>query len=182
MPGPLPDPESERRNAPTIPTTRLPAGGRRGAVPKVPAWRVLGDAGQAWWDWAWRTPQACAWDDGQLVKVADRAALEDDLAGVQRADEIENFLGELANVENLREAKAVIGWLSGLVAGKLQILQKMTDIDDRLGLSPKGRDQLRMKIVADKDYYPLAATPAKKAAAAKVTKLSDRRSRSVDAS
>lgn len=180
MPGPLPDPDAERRNAPTIPTTRLPAGGRRGAVPKVPAWRVLGNAGQAWWDWAWRTPQACAWDGGQLVKVADRAALEDDLVGVQRADEIDDFLGDLAQAENIREAKAVISWLSALVTGKLQILQKMTEIDDRLGLSPKGRDQLRMKIVADSDYY--LDSPQPKKAASKVTKLADRRSRSVDAS
>lgn len=181
MPGPLPDPDAERRNAPTIPTTKLPAGGRRGSVPDVPAWRELGPAGLAWWEWAWRTPQACAWDAGQLLKVADRASLEDDLIAVQRADEVEHFLGDVARAEDFREVRAVVMHLAALVTGRLNILGKISDLDDRLGLSPKGRDQLRLKIVSDEDYYPKTA-PAKKTAGKVVTRLDSRRQRSVDAS
>ena len=79
MPGPLPDPNAIRRNAPTIPTTELPASGPSSPVPDVPAWISLGDAGMSWWEWAWHTPQACGWSTGNLVTVAHRAALEDAL-------------------------------------------------------------------------------------------------------
>src|SRR4051794_11411510 len=121
MPGPLPDPDAIRRNAATIPTTKLPAGGRRGPVPNPPAWVTLGKAGNAWWKWAWRTPQACAWDKGQLAKVATRASLEDDLAALTRADEIEGFLDDVAGAENARELRVIVGYLAGLVTGRLGI-------------------------------------------------------------
>lgn len=77
MPGPLPNPQRVRRNAPTIPTTNLPAGGRKGAAPKPPKWMQLDVAAKAWWAWAWSTPQAAAWSDGDLVTLARRARLED---------------------------------------------------------------------------------------------------------
>jgi hypothetical protein len=182
MPGPLPDPDAVRRNAATIPTTKLPAGGRRGAVQAPPAWRDLGPAGMSWWAWAWRTPQACAWDDGQLVKVADRASLEDDLIAVRRASEVDDFLRDVGRADDLRELKSVVMHLASLVTGRLSILTKISELDDRLGLSPKGRDALRLKIVADEVYYPKSTTAAKSGAPAKVTKLTDRRRRSVDAS
>ena len=85
MPGPLPNPNRRRRNALTIPTTKLPASGRPGAVPKPPAWVQLGDAGRGWWRWAWKTPQASGWGTkaGQEVVVARRASLEDDLAALE---------------------------------------------------------------------------------------------------
>jgi hypothetical protein len=186
MPGPLPDPDAERRNAPTIPTTKLPAGGRRGPIPDPPEWIPLGLAEMLWWRWAWRTPQACAWDDGQLVKVAHRARLEDTLAALSHADEFDTFLHEVGAAEELREIKAIVGRLAGLVTNELGIIQKASDLDDRLGLSPKGRDQMRMKIVADSDYYPSApAAAGAKSDPAKVSKLDERRARrerSVDAS
>lgn len=184
MPGPLPDPEAERRNAPTIPTTKLPAGGRRGPVPDVPAWIELGRAGQAWWDWAWRTPQACGWDDGQVVKVAHRARLEDALVATARADEVNDFLGDVAGAEEFRDVKAIVARLAGLVTNELAIVQKASDLDDRLGLSPKGRDQLRWKVVADADYYPAAQQQeaAEDAEGGSVTRIDERRQRSVNAS
>jgi hypothetical protein len=181
MPGPLPDPESVRRNAPTIPTTKLPAGGRRGAIPEVPRWRQLGVAGREWWDWAWHTPQACSWDDGQLLKVADRASLEDDLIAVHRADEVEDFLRDVGNAADLTELKAVVRHMAALISGRLSILQRISELDDRLGLSPKGRDQLRLKIVADDDYYPKTSKTSGETPA-KVTQIDHRRRRSVDAS
>lgn len=185
MPGPLPDPNAIRRNAPTIPTTRLPAGGRRGRVPSVPRWRHLGPAGKAWWRWAWRTPEACAWDDGAIMKVADRAALEDDLASIMRLDEVDDFLSSVAAVADIREVKSVVASLAALATNKLAIVRQMNEIDDRLGLSPKGRDALRLKVVPDADYYPddvhdQGATS--KPVAGSVSRLADRRRRSVDAS
>jgi hypothetical protein len=182
MPGPLPDPDAVRRNAPTIPTTKLPAGGRRGAVPEVPRWRELGPAGLAWWEWAWRTPQACAWDDGQLLKVADRASLEDDLIAVRRADEVEHFLADVGKAVDVRELRSVVAHLSSLVTGRLAILARISDLDDRLGLSPKGREQLRMKIVSDDDYFPKAAGEKLAKGQGTVTRIDPRRQRSVDAS
>src|SRR5690242_9693862 len=99
MPGPLPDPNSIRRNAPTIPTTDLPASGRTTPVPDVPSWIPLGGAGQAWWDWAWKTPQACGWSTGNLVTVAHRASLEDTLS----ADDGKARVGI---IKEMREADA----------------------------------------------------------------------------
>lgn len=81
MPGPLPNPERRRTNAPTIPTTNLPAGGRQGPAPKPPKWVQLDVAARAWWAWAWSTPQAAAWSVGDVVALARRARLEDVLAG-----------------------------------------------------------------------------------------------------
>jgi hypothetical protein len=78
--GPLPQSEKARRNAPTIPTTKLPAGGRKGRAPTCPY--SLEKAGKAWWKWAWRQPQAAGWDDGALYSIARRASLEDDLAAL----------------------------------------------------------------------------------------------------
>ena len=86
MPGPLPDPNARRRNAPTIPTTNLPASGRHGPVPKVPKWVELGAAGKGWWAWAWKTPQAAGWSDGNIPMVAQRASLEDDLASLAEVE------------------------------------------------------------------------------------------------
>lgn len=77
MPGPLPVPGAARRNAPTIPTTALPASGRKGPAPDLPGDVKLGSAGAAWWEWAWHTPQAAAWDAGSLYVVARRARLQD---------------------------------------------------------------------------------------------------------
>lgn len=123
MPGPLPTPNPRRRNAPTIPTTSLPAGGRQGDPPESPL--PLEARGLAWWDWAWSTPQAAAWDAGALYVIARRASLEDD--------------GGLAPASRLRE---------------------MRELDDRLGLTPKGMAALRWRIVDD-------GTPDAKPAAAK---------------
>lgn len=75
MRGPLPNPDRRRRNAPTIPTTELPAGGYRGTMPSSPY--RLGVRGRAWWKWAWRTPQAAAWGESARYVVARRALLED---------------------------------------------------------------------------------------------------------
>ena len=130
MPGPLPQETRRRRNAPTIPTTNLPAGGCDLEPPAVPDWVRLGERGRAWWDWAWSTPQAAAWSpEAHAPTVAQRALLEDDLFSAEH------------NEDPIRARAAVIA--------------KITTLEDRLGLSPKSMAQLRWKIVED-DKKPAA--------------------------
>ena len=146
--GPLPSPNARRTNAPTIPTTNLPASGRKGRAPALPSWVKLGAAGKAFWAWAWKTPQACAWGVGvgQEPVVARRAALEDILARSEDAP--------------------------------LPLMKEMRELDDRLGLTPKGLEALRWKIVADPE--PEAAAPS--APTPGVTRINSRRDRLTKAS
>lgn len=125
----LPTGTAVRRNAPTIPTTTLPASGRQAPAPTSPY--ELGTAGHTWWTWAWATPQACAWDDGQLYAIARRARLEDAMAAA----------------ESLTESAV--------------ITTKMDNLDVQLGLTPKGLAQLRWKIVADDQATGRAPTKPK---------------------
>lgn len=144
MPGPLPQPTRRRRNAPTIPTTALPKAGRPGRAPGVPAGYVLGKQGRAWWAWAWKTPQACAWDAGAIYGVARRAQLEDDvaaLADVRGLDALDALGADAA-----REFKFLIQRLSALATSKVALLKEMRELDDRLGLSPKSMAALRWSL------------------------------------
>lgn len=161
MPGPLPKPDARRRNAPTIPTTTLPAGGRRGRSPKVPAAYELGDAGAAWWKWAWRLPQAAAWGTGDLYVIARRATLEDDLAALEFSDhfDLEELLDIEDGMERYQRLRSVIQNLKGMASGRTNVMREMRELDDRLGLSPKGFAALRWKIVAEEEAP--AATPAR---------------------
>lgn len=149
MPGPLPDPNAQRRNAPTIPTTTLPQAGRTDPAPPCPL--ALGPAGASWWKWAWTTPQAAGWSHGDAYFVAHRAALEDDV----RAMESQDFdVAELLGVEDnavVRRLNEMFRRMKSLAAGKVSITKTMTDMDDRLGLTPKGMAALRWKIVADEE-------------------------------
>lgn len=120
MSGPLPEKTKRRRNEPTFPTTRLPVSGFRGPIPKVPAQIKLEDAGKAWWRWAWRTPQAAAWNAGHLWNVARRAQLEDVWA------------------KQLEDGSATAAMASAMMV-----------LEHRLGLTPKGMLELRWEIVAD---------------------------------
>jgi hypothetical protein len=143
MPGPIPKPNARRRNAATIPTTSLPAGGRKGSAPKSPT--PLAKAGRAWWSWAWKLPQACAWSGGDLSVIARRASLEDDLAALAAVEGLDfSALGEDA-----RQVRSHVQHLAGLATGKLNVCREMRELDDRLGLTPKGRAALRWTIVDD---------------------------------
>lgn len=152
MPGPLPAAQKRRRNAPTIPTTNLPAGGRKNAPPKMPPWVHLGKAGRAWWRWAWRTPQAAAWPDGVADVVARRARLEDDIEAIAYIGLDLDMLPAETPLElaaYLEHVKYVIEKLKSLASGKLAIEREMRELDDRLGLTPKAMAALRWTIVAD---------------------------------
>lgn len=148
MPGPLPQPTRRRRNAPTIPTTTLPATGRPGPAPRLPKSVELAAAGAAWWRWAWRTPQAAAWSTGDLYAVARRAQLEDDLAALRDVEGLDwDELGQV--IDEWQQFKAVARSLASLVGGKLAIIREVRELEDRLGLTPKAMAQLRWTIKAE---------------------------------
>lgn len=149
--GPLPTGQARRRNAPTIPSTTLPASGRADPAPDPPASYELRDAGMAWWVWAWSLPQAAAWDDGSLYIVARRAQLEDDLAALEHIDhfDLAELLGLDEEHEQLRTLQWMIGGLKRLATGSVSVMKEMDALDDRLGLSPKALAALRWKIVDD---------------------------------
>lgn len=172
MPGPLPDKNARRRNAPTIPTTNLPISGRTDPAPDVPEWTTLGTAGVAWWKWAWSTPQACAWGvaAGMESWIARRASLEDDLDALAEVEGLD--FGDLMSAESAREFRDVVSRVAALATGRLQILKEMREMDDRLGLTPKGLAALRWQIVAGRAE---PAAPAK--GDGTVTVMDDRRKR-----
>lgn len=170
-PGPLPSPTKRRRNAPTIPTTSLPAGGRTGPIPRPPKWVHLGETGTAWWRWAWRTPQSSGWSTGAGFEslISRRAALEDDLAAI---DQVESLDAEqLLTAEDARAFRFLVERLASMVTGRLAIYREMRELDDRLGLSPKGMAALRWEIVA------VAAQAAEEDADEVTKKRQDRRAR-----
>jgi hypothetical protein len=165
--GQLPDPDARRRNAPTIPTTHLPAAGRKGPAPKPPAWIELGKAGKAWWKWAWASPQAAAWTAGDEVSAAHRASLEDDLAALAKVEGLD--LADVLDAESAREVKTVIERLARLATGRIAVCREMRELDNRLGLNPKGMADLRWKVVPD------AGGPAAKGGRDEVAKRREKR-------
>lgn len=177
MPGPLPAENKRRRNAPTVPTTKLPVGGRTEPTPRPPSWSKLGKVGRAWWKWAWSTPQACAWAPGHEAMIARRASLEDDLAAIGTVNSLE--LSELldAQAEGGVELKALLQRLAALATGRLAICREMRELDDRLGLTPKGMAALRWTVVDDGSTQSAPAAPPEG-----VADLTSRRRRLTDAS
>lgn len=145
--GPLPNPNRRRRNAPTIPTTDLPARGRPGDAPEPPATVELADSARAWWTWAWSTPQAAGWSAGDLYLIARRASLEDDLATIGAVESVD--LLRAMGTELPSQFIDMVGRLAALATGRLPIYREMRELDDRLGLTPKGLAALRWTIVDD---------------------------------
>lgn len=177
MPGPLPDPNRRRRNAPTIPTTKLAASGRATRAPRPPKGYDFGERARAWWAWAWKLPQALAWSDGDLYALARRAQLEDDL----RALEYEGFgpppdcSDEM--VEYLDHVKHVVERLKAMAAAKLAVIKEARELDDRFGLTPKGFAALRWTIVEDASAEAVPAPNDDR-----VARIDDRRRRLSNAS
>jgi hypothetical protein len=161
--GPLPTPNARRRNAPTIPTTLLPAAGRKGAAPRVPAGYSFGKPAKAWWSWAWKLPQACGWSAGDLYAIARRASLEDDLAALELVDhfDLSELLGIEDDSEAIRRLEQVLGALKRLAGGRVGVMREMRELDMKLGLIAKGLADLRWTI-KDEDPQPAAAPTPKR--------------------
>jgi hypothetical protein len=123
MPGMISDPNSRKTQSGTVPTTDLPADGYTGPIPDLPGWVELDEAGFEFWEWAWRTPQAAAWDSGTVPTVARRAALE-----------------------------SAFYRLSQKAPDKVAALTaKMTELDNKLGLSPYALAALHWRIIPSVD-------------------------------
>lgn len=166
-PGPIPDPNARRRNAPTISTTALPSSGRKGRAPGVPKPYRLLPAGRAWWTAAWKRPQAVAWELGSFIDtVARRAILEDDLAAVPRSD----TRLRLAVMREMRELDTVLGLNpKGLATLRWSIVDLEPEIANPVEdeLDKKRRARLDRAIEPDEDSKPAKKAPAKKKTPAK---------------
>jgi hypothetical protein len=123
----------------------------------------------AWWEWAWHTPQAAAWDDGQAMTVAHRASLEDDLRIQNQVDNLD-FL-ELMNKSDEEAVRRVIRALAALATGRVALMKECRALDADLGLTPKGMAALRWQVVADKKQEEAAPKPGN------VTAIDERRKR-----
>ncbi len=168
--GPAPSKKKRRTNAPTIPTTELDASGRKGRPPKVPEAYNLQKAGKAWWKWAWGTPQAMAWNPGDLYVLARRAQLEDEVAALEESDDLlERVHNSMLRIiesedpEDLPERLTYLGLLlaklKALAGGRVTYLKEMRELDKVLGLTPKAMIDLRWEIV-DKKKEAAAPPPA----------------------
>jgi hypothetical protein len=158
--GPLPNEKKSRRNKDTIPTTQLPASGRKGRPPAAPKAYKFGNAAKEWWKWAWGLPQAMAWDKGALYVLARRAQLEDEVAALDESDDLierihDSFLRILETddpldlPERLTYLGLLMAKLKGLAGGRVTLLKEMRELDKVLGLTPKAMAELRWKIVDD---------------------------------
>lgn len=71
--GPAPDPRSGASDRKGLKFKSLPAAGYDGDVPDFPGAPPSARA-QAWWDWAWKTPQAALWATNQWSWVVPMVA------------------------------------------------------------------------------------------------------------
>lgn len=117
---------------------------RKDAGPKCPyELRTFGDA---WWRWAWNTPQSKNWDDGALYAVARRASLEDDLAALESDDvSVADILGLDDEQAMARELDWLIGRLRSMAAGRVSLMKEMRELETQLGLGPKAMAGLGWK-------------------------------------
>lgn len=111
----------------------------------------LGDAGSAWWDWAWTTPQSVRWDQGALYTAARRAGLEDAYVVVESFDPYalsaffegyEVLAGEDRFHEQVRELGRIIGRLQALATGRVALSKEMRELEAQLGFGAKSMHAL----------------------------------------
>lgn len=106
-------------------------------APKCPY--ELGDAGKAWWRWAWRTPQSEKWDVGATYTVARRALLEDDRAAAVIADEqgLLEALLEGADEDAIKTVRFALARLAASASSGAALSREMRELETQLGLGPK---------------------------------------------
>lgn len=132
-PAPKPVDQRRRRNAPTAGDwVELPREGRSGDAPD---WMLPGEPSEAvWrlWEWAWSTPQACMWEGLALEPfVARWCKLTVEIHG-----------GELG------------------ATALLASLPELRQIEDRLGLNPKGLQDRRWRLAAGSEPASADDAPA----------------------
>lgn len=94
--------------------------------------------------------------------VARRATLEDDLHALEHIDvDLAFLVGEEPN-EAARNLGLLIGKLKSRAGGKSSTLREMRELDDRLGLTPKGLAALRWKVVEAEEPKPAAGTAGRR--------------------
>lgn len=176
----LPDPNARQTGHRVIPTTTLNASGPSSIPPEVPPWVVLRESGRKWWDWAWTTPQACAWGTnvGMEDVVARRASMVDDLDALEWAH---SDVVEMAELLDLLEQGETIKWLFqrlvSMTTGRLAVQKAMTELDNLLGLTPKGMAALRWVVVDDAAGHDEADAAAEEASQEEADELAERRRR-----
>jgi hypothetical protein len=131
MPGPLPNPNAIRRNAPTIPTTNLPVSGFSGPIPEPI--EDLDDMERRYFEWAWRQPAAAAWHSSDVEVVAEWARLKAYATRCMR--------GEIS--KETATGRVITESVSSAVYAQI------TTREDRLMLSPVARLKARAGIVDD---------------------------------
>lgn len=116
--GPTADPDSQRSERRGYSLTALPAEGYSGPVPEWPmpdpTPREL-----AWWEWAWRTPQACAWS---MPSEAWRVP----------------FVAEWCQVKAMTE-----------VSPNASLLAQKFRMEDRIGFSTAGLAEMGWRVTVD---------------------------------
>ena len=138
MPGPIPDDNARRRNAPTLPTDSLPMDGAS-IDPPAPI-EPLDEVEQRYYVWAWSTPAAAAWHSSDAEIVAEWARLKTYASRTMR-----------------REVFKQVGENEVVVEPSSPILTQITNREDRLMLSPMARKKGRAKIVAGESQESNAA-------------------------
>ena len=106
----------------------------------------LGEAGSAWWAWAWATPQAEKWDAGALYTVARRAALEDMVAALDdvEAFDVESFMAD-DPVEAVKQLRWLLETLKASASGFVGTSKEMRELEAQLGFGAKSMAALGWK-------------------------------------
>lgn len=114
----------------------------------------LGDAGSAWWGWAWSTPQAKRWDDGVLYVLARRAVLEDLVSALAEVDELSvEAIDRLINGDPATAGQR-FGWLlrklKSAAGSFTELSREMRELEGQLGFGAKSMASLGWKVEEEK--------------------------------
>lgn len=132
----------------------------------------LASSGEAWWAWAWATPQAAKWDGGALYTVARRAVLEDEHAAIGSFDPeaLSWFFSSLeigdedAVQSAMRDLGRVIGRLQALATGRVALSKEMRELEAQLGFGAKSMAALGWKADVKPEASKLDELRARRAA------------------